>query len=416
MSRFLVWVAFIVYLPLCFGSSQPPINLGNFSNQDFTPRGEVIPDQSPSVLSFATTVIEGTTSPRRGIQTLSTNDETLITVTGNVKRFSNPLLNAAGNMTRVLTNASGITVMFWQPQTSGNKRTAVTDENGNYEIALTNGFWRGEACGPGVGYSPNAWEVTLRDNKLIQMQEVSYSAPSITPNQIDVAMLQNTGSPNTSSSTFLKQEGQPLSVNGSGFGCNGSLVFVFYNSVNRCGEESEVEYDHQLIVRNNFASRSDTKISIAMPSLYDATVDQSAQHDDFRRIAKMYYQKGNQRSNAIFVGEDMGVQAFNPESLACNPDQVENPGDDETITDQTAGLEDIGQPGDMVPGNLAGTPFLMMTETAVGTNTAGNAGTAVGGVAAQMAGSSVMTQMDIAVEGDLEITVNTDNVLLNIGR
>lgn len=395
MNKLFLLAGLFLYLPFCYASQQPPINFGNFSNQRFTPRGGVVPDTRTSISNSGGTRIDGVRPERDPFQQLAA-DEPLITVSGNVQKYP--------DLTRELINASGVEVLFWQPSNPGQTRSAITDENGNYEIALTNGFWRGEACGSGVGYSPNAWEVSLQDNKLIAMQEVSYLPPHITPNQIDLAMLENNSSSDNAISTFLKQRDETLSINGSGFGCNGSLVFVFHNSVNNCSVVNAVEYDHSLIIRNNYDRRSDTNIKIPMPSLYDAAIGQAAQSDDIRRIAKMYYQKGNQRSNSIFVGEYLG-EAFAPgvayegACLGTLDDQVTDGGQ---YTDQTGALENLGDLGSGVSGVFTG-----------GGNPAGGPGGHTETPVATGLNATVMSGQEIAIEGNLNTNIRVDNIRLN---
>ncbi len=91
MNRLLILIGLMLYLPFSYASSQPPKILGNFSNQNFTPRGGVVPDTGPTELSPGFTLIQGVAPQRSDFEQLAA-DEPLITVGGHVKIMSNQLL------------------------------------------------------------------------------------------------------------------------------------------------------------------------------------------------------------------------------------------------------------------------------------------------------------------------------------
>jgi len=235
-------------------------------------------------------------------------------------------------------------VRFWRVDNPNAFVTTQTDADGNYHVELSNGQWQGEACGSGDGFSPSAWAVTLNNNKLVKMQEIAL--PAATINQSNDSLAEN----------------QELIIDGSGFGCNGSLVFEFHNSVDNFGRNQEVVYNHQPITTHDFCSQTNQQIRLPMPSLMDA---EYGNHSDSSRIAKMYFLKNGQRSNAIFVSE------FN--HLPIDPDH-EGIGDlvnnSDSVQDFTGTLTGIplgdfsggqtvlgGAFGGRIGGGFAGTPL-----------------------------------------------------------
>jgi len=232
-----------------------------------------------------------------------------MTITGHVEKYEDVvvIMSATERVTQPrLVDANNVEVRFWRTATPGAFVSTRTDEQGNYAIELSNGEWQGEACGSGIGYSPSAWQVSLSNNQLMSLQEATLPAATLTaPVQI-TSQLSYPPSSNGAMAHSIKKN-EELVINGSGFGCNGSLVFEFHNSVGTFGKVRAVEYNHEPIVKGDYCSRTDQQIRLPMPSLRDANVNTA----DSSRYAKVYYKKGNQRSNAIYVSEFL-TQPLNP--------------------------------------------------------------------------------------------------------
>ena len=124
--------------------------------------------------------------------------------------------------------------------------------------------------------------------------------------------------------------GSIITLNGSGFGCQGELVFLYSNAIANDGKVGAVEYDHQVIYVDEFISRSDTQLRFRMPEL-------DSDHSVARHVAKVYYQRGAQQSNRLVLNQyirDIAVTAANP--LAGATENLPQYGPD-------AGSEDVGE-------------------------------------------------------------------------
>lgn len=179
-----------------------------------------------------------------------------------------------------LLPATGVEVRFWKADQPGVFYRAQTDEQGRYVIGLSDGVWLGEACGSGNGFYPAKWQLSVVDEKLVSMQVLPQKDI-----QID----------NLSPSDLVEQD-SVVTLYGRGFGCSGSLVFTYSNTVDRCGIAQPVEYDHESIRITDFVSRSDTQIRFVMPEL-------DSDRDVMKHIATVQYQQGNSVSRGVAIGE-----------------------------------------------------------------------------------------------------------------
>jgi len=301
--------------------------------------------------------------------TLISDDQVAVTITGNVKKYKDVVLYqlATGNVTdNRLAASKNSEVRFWQVDDPSRYVSTMTDNEGNYQVELSNGQWQGEACGSSAGFSPSAWEVTLANNKLIKMQEITTPSAHIQP--INVSLSKN----------------EELIIKGSGFGCNGSIVFEFYNAVDNFGHTKDVEYNRSPIVKKEFCSQTDQQIRLPMPTLMEANVGSSSSSS---RIAHLYYIKNGQRSNAIFVSE------FN--HLPLNPD-IEDAADrvknNDSVVDFTGGLQGLPSKGGFVgvtQGGLYGgnTGFGAVTTTPISAGLLGKMGISQSGTPQTITGS-----------------------------
>ncbi len=180
-----------------------------------------------------------------------------------------------------LQPAAGVTVRFWQPDSPGIYYITETDSQGHYLIGLGEGAWLGEACGSGIGFYPAAWQLAIVDEKLVTMQ-------AITQKSIQLNSLQ----PNL----FNRHPQQTVTLTGSGFGCNGALVFTYSNAVDHCGITQPVAYDQAVVRVSDFSYRSDTKLRFLMPALNPNSAV-------MRHIASVHYEQGGIRSQGVVIGE-----------------------------------------------------------------------------------------------------------------
>lgn len=275
------------------------------------------------------TVTLGSTSSNAQ-QTSIQDDNIAVTITGHVKKYKDVVLvqTAAGNLTeRRLSVAANTEVRFWKINDPSLYISAHTDEEGNYQVELSNGQWQGEACGSGVGFSPSAWKVSLADNKLLKMQEIAL--PSATLNVMNDSLAEN----------------EELVVSGSGFGCNGSLVFEFNNNVDNFGHTQEIEYNHQPIIKNDFCSQTDQQIRLPMPTLMDT----EGEHSASSRLARLYYVRAGQRSNTIFISE------FNHQPLNDDFEDIADiVNNSNSVQDFTGNIQDVTGIGTVVGGPATG--------------------------------------------------------------
>ncbi len=249
-------------------------------------------------------------------QNYTTNpDQSLVKVSGQVDTFpesatgKQPALMAS-NLTVIspdaqyghsgLQPAVGVTVRFWQPDSPGRYYTAQTDEQGNYLIGLSEGVWLGEACGSGIGFYPAAWRLSIVDEKLISMQAITQKSIQLNPLEQNL---------------FDRMSQESVTLTGSGFGCNGALVFTYSNAVNRCGITQSVEYDQEVIRVSDFRYRSDTELRFPMPVLHpDSGV--------MRHIASVHYEQGRATSEGVVIGERVMVRL--PGTLCQGEELTEN--------------------------------------------------------------------------------------------
>ncbi len=242
------------------------------------------------------------------IQLENNPDESLVYVSGTVKKINTP---SAENII-----APNITVRFWQPENPGSYVTAITNENGVYTIGLTEGAWQGEACGSDAAYYPSSWQVLVQDKKLLQLQAHDQKT-------IELDML--------TPSNLINQH-NTVTLTGRGFGCNGSLVFTYSNSVDICNKSSDIEYDHEVITLNDFSYRTDTQLRFAMPELSDV-------RDVHKHIAYVRYQQGNYKSRYIGIGE-MVLASQSSNVILCQGGQVANQSN-VAILNGTLGMQGI---------------------------------------------------------------------------
>ena len=239
-------------------------------------------------------------------------DQSLVKVSGQVNQLpesDQPSLmpndlTVIGSDTRQtpsgLQPAAGVKVRFWQPDSPGIYYTAQTDEQGNYRIGLSEGVWLGEACGSGIGFYPAAWRLSIVDEKLVSMQAITQKSIQLNP------LAQN---------LFDRMSEESVTLTGSGFGCNGALVFTYSNAVDRCGINQPVEYDQEVIRVSDFSYRSDTEVRFPMPELHPDS-------DVMRHIASVHYEQGNITSEGVVIGER--VMARLPGTLCQGEDITEN--------------------------------------------------------------------------------------------
>lgn len=212
-------------------------------------------------------------------------DQSPVVVSGMVKKIQ----------TNNLTVAANVTVRFWQPSSPGAYVSATTDIHGEYKIGLTQGLWKGEACGSGNSFSPAAWEVLIEDKKIKRLQELNLKNI-----RLDILTPSN-----------LVQQHSAVTLTGEGFGCNGALVFTYSNSVDRCDKAQPVDYSKEQIIVSDFISRNNNQLQFDMPEL-DAQNRSVTKH-----VASVQYVQGANRSDGIAIGETiLASQAGN--DVLCN--------------------------------------------------------------------------------------------------
>ncbi len=234
--------------------------------------------------------------------------ETLVTVTGQVRKLAESATGTNSNLPRVMETqlnvygsepvfdnssliaAVGVEVRFWQPDSPQQFLTAQTDENGNYMIGLGEGIWVGEACGSGQGFYPSAWNLLIENAKLKTMQ-------AVTGKSIALDFLHPSN---------LVVQHDMVTLRGSGFGCNGSLVFTYSNSVDRCDIPKPVDYQHESIRFDNFNVRTNSELQFEMPEL-------DTDRNVTKHVAFVHYEQGHNKSDRIPIGESILVsQSDNP--------------------------------------------------------------------------------------------------------
>lgn len=262
-----------------------------------------------------------------------TNDasESLVYVTGQVLQLATGAQVA--NETNLIPAAS-VEVRFWQPDSPNVFFTAQTDVDGNYVLGLNEGVWVGEACGSNQGYFPAAWHLLVENQRLKTMQAVASK-------RIELDYL--------TPSNLVNQHAM-VTLNGSGFGCNGSLVFTYSNSVDRCDKALPVEYQQQPIRLNNsdFDSRTDTELRFQMPAL-------DSNRNVSKHVAFVHYEQGGNRSDRIPIGEAiLASQANN--SVLCGGE----PAGAETSVTELADVTTVvvNLPGSVNPDGTPGDPQL----------------------------------------------------------
>ena len=251
-------------------------------------------------------------------------DESLVYVTGIVRQRAeastdNPQLMPSNLSLLGATNeqnlaglqaAPNVEVRFWHPDQPHITIRTQTDAQGQYVVGLDSGEWVGEACGSEQGYYPNAWQLNVANQQLVSMRSIATKTI-----RLDALSPSN-----------LFAQGSTVTLSGKGFGCNGVLWITYSNAVSRCGTAQEVEYDHAEIRVSEFIQRSDTQLQFVMPALSD-------NRNVAKHIASIRYQRGDYKSAAVTIGEQ--VQDFlapdNPLCLAEQP--VANTPQVDIITD-----------------------------------------------------------------------------------
>lgn len=243
-----------------------------------------------------------------------TNDgtESLVIVTGQVHQ------QLLSNSTDLIP-APQVEVRFWQPGAPTIFFKALTDADGRYSIGLNDGLWVGEACGSANGYYPAAWNLLVEDDALKRMQAVARKT-------IELDFLHPSNLVNQHAVTTLR---------GRGFGCNGSLVFTYSNSVDRCDKALAVEYHHESERISTFSLRTDTELEFEMPEL-------SSNRNVTRHIAFVHYEQGSNKSERIPIGESV-LASQSSNTVLCQ-------GDSPATETSTSVLADVAS--DSVPSGL----------------------------------------------------------------
>ena len=205
---------------------------------------------------------------------------------------------AQGSKRSSRSRAAGVTVRFWQPNQPAQFVEALTDDNGEYQIELSEGAWLGAACGNDKAYSPSHWRLHI-NNKQVTFLEPNEQSP------IRIASALSSSGLNVVSFTRNAQDGNHnVTVSGSGFGCAGKIRFIYHNQVDLQGDTQDVEYGVNDVVVGQFISRTNNSLTFAMPLLR-----QDAAH---LHIANMRYEQGANHSNAILI-EQQYMEVLPPE-------------------------------------------------------------------------------------------------------
>jgi hypothetical protein len=207
--------------------------------------------------------------------TPAVDEDTQIRVSGQIKRLNGQ-------------PAANILVRFWQPDTPTVVLEARSDANGIYQIALSEGLWRGAACGADTDYSPAHWQTRIDNNRVTFLQAQIRSQP-----RIDTVASTN---PLFQASNSALQSEQVV-VTGQGFGCAGRLRFVYSHMIDIHGQTRPVDYGVADVEVTQFITRTDDRLMFVMPSLRNATAHQ--------HIARLYYEQGAGRSNARVFAQAM---------------------------------------------------------------------------------------------------------------
>lgn len=219
--------------------------------------------------------------------------------------------NGAGVDTSSLLPAANVEVRFWQADRPDIIYRAQTDTNGSYVIGLDNGVWLGEACGSDTGFYPARWQLSVENDRLVSMQAITQKII-----QIDSILPSD-----------LVQQDSVVTINGQGFGCSGSLRFIYSNSVNRCGVAQDIEYDHEIIQVSEFISRYDTQIRFVLPELDD-------NREVMKHIATVQYYQGAIVSEPVIIGEQV-MPPFNNQLLCDNQQPVVDVPSISVVTDSS---------------------------------------------------------------------------------
>jgi hypothetical protein len=247
---------------------------------------------------------------------LAIADDNLVTVTGQVRKLAESSTGSNSDLPRLMETslsvlgsvpvvdtsglipAVGVEVRFWQPDYPDVYLTATTDDNGNYVIGLGEGVWVGEACGSGHGFYPAAWDLLIENEQLKTMQAVARK-------NIALEFLHPSN---------LVVQHESVTLRGSGFGCSGSLLFTYSNSVDRCDIARPVDYQHESIRFDDFNLRTDTELKFDMPEL-------DSDRNVSKHVAFVHYEQGLNKSDRIPIGESVLVsQADN--SVLCGGEPV----------------------------------------------------------------------------------------------
>ncbi|MCF6219249.1 MAG: hypothetical protein L3J62_07925 [Gammaproteobacteria bacterium] len=252
-------------------------------------------------------------------QNYTTNPEqSLVKVSGQVSKLPEPVTGDSGFQPSLMPSdlrvigsdaqytpsglqpAAGVKVRFWQPDSPGIYYIAETDAQGNYLIGLGEGAWLGEACGSGIGFYPAAWQLSIVDEKLVSMQAITHKSIQLNSLQQDL---------------FERYPQQTVTLTGSGFGCNGALLFTYSNAVDHCGNTQPVDYGQAVIRVSDFSYRSDTELRFLMPKLNPSS-------SAMKHIASVHYEQGGISSQGVVIGERVLAQL--PASLCSGEDLTEN--------------------------------------------------------------------------------------------
>jgi len=108
-------------------------------------------------------------------------------------------------------------VSFWPKadgwSTANGAVTVRSERSSRYTIHLPDGAWLGAACDSPTGYAPLFWEVVIADHEVVAYRERDDRQPEISRATIDASGRGGTPA-----------AGDPVRVDGSGFGCSGHVT------------------------------------------------------------------------------------------------------------------------------------------------------------------------------------------------
>ena len=294
--------------------------------------------------------------------------------------------------------AANIVVRFWQPDTPAQVLEARSDANGRYQIALTEGLWRGAACGGDADYIPAHWQTRIEQNRVTFLQAQTRSQP-----RIDSVASTNPARQASNSA----QQNEQVVVTGQGFGCAGRLRFVYSHMIDTTGRTRPVEYGVADVVVDEFISRRDDRLVFSMPALRNQSAHQ--------HVARLFYEQAARRSNARVFAQDM--YAILPQSVTNGADVVAASG-----AVSAGALRNLGNPpGPVIRSGFdaAGTPVSststlgqtgfasqMASVQQQGAEPAAATSSSFTATGASAAGAGISPQLDVIDEIGLQINVN----------